>query len=84
MVVVPSAQGRGVGRAMMEEVTRRADADGLPCYLESSRDVPNVRIYERFGFRFAAELECDDAGDAIRLFCMVRQPGAGPPEPSAT
>ncbi|RYP31144.1 hypothetical protein DL767_005897 [Monosporascus sp. MG133] len=77
MVVVPGAQGRGIGRQMMRTVTDRADAEGVPCYLESSRDEPNVRIYGRFGFRFAAELECDDNGDAIRLFAMVREPGAG-------
>ncbi|RYP15218.1 hypothetical protein DL765_005857 [Monosporascus sp. GIB2] len=82
MVVVPGAQGRGIGRQMMRAVTDRADAEGRPCYLESSRDEPNVRIYGRFGFRFAAELECDDDGDAIRLFAMVREPGAGPqPQP---
>ncbi|KAI0180915.1 acyl-CoA N-acyltransferase [Hypoxylon sp. FL1284] len=78
MVVRPAAQHRGVGRLMMEEVTRRADAEGRRCYLESSRDVPNMRIYGRFGFRFAKELECDDDGTAIRLFAMVREPGAGP------
>ena len=78
MVVVPGAQGRGIGRQMMRAVTDRADAEGLPCYLESSRDEPNVRIYGRFGFRFAAELECDHNGDAIRLFAMVREPGATP------
>ncbi|KAI1816810.1 acyl-CoA N-acyltransferase [Poronia punctata] len=68
MVVVPKAQGRGVGRQMMEHVTNQADMENMPCYLESSRDVPNMQIYERFGFRFAKELECDDDGTAIKLF----------------
>lgn len=77
-VVVPRAQGRGIGRQLMDAVTSRADAEGVPCYLESSRAAPNMQIYERFGFAFAAELECRDddtaGGDAIELFAMVRQP----------
>lgn len=79
MVVRPEAQGKGIGRQLMTAVTDRADAEGgMPCYLESSRDVPNVQIYRRFGFRFATELECrdDDTGEAIKLFAMVRDPVA--------
>jgi GNAT superfamily N-acetyltransferase len=78
MVVIPKAQGRGVGRLMMETVTDQADAEDLNCYLESSRDVPNMQIYGRFGFKFAKELECDDDGTAIKLFAMVREPHAAP------
>ncbi|KAI1322815.1 acyl-CoA N-acyltransferase [Xylariaceae sp. FL0255] len=76
MVVVPKAQNRGVGRLMMTKVTDVADAKGMKCYLESSRDVPNMQIYGRFGFKFAKELDCDDegTGTAIKLFCMVREP----------
>lgn len=75
-VVLPKAQGTGIGRLLMEAVTDRADAEGMPCYLESSRAAPNIQIYERFGFEFATELECrdDETGDAIKLFSMVRQP----------
>ncbi len=68
MVVLPKAQARGIGRLMMEAVTDKADAEKMKCYLESSRDVPNMQIYERFGFKFAKELECDDDGTAIKLF----------------
>lgn len=75
-MVLPKAQGTGIGRLLMEAVTDRADAEGMPCYLESSRAAPNIQIYERFGFEFATELECrdDETGDAIKLFSMVRQP----------
>ncbi|KAK8100507.1 hypothetical protein PG999_010881 [Apiospora kogelbergensis] len=78
MVVVPEAQGKGVGRQLMKAVTGQADAEGMNCYLESSRDRPNMQIYGRFGFRFAKELECDDEGTAIKLFAMVREPNASP------
>ncbi|KAK1709506.1 acetyltransferase [Colletotrichum lupini] len=76
MVVLPSAQGKGVGAKMMKAVTDRADEEGVKCYLESSKDVPNVKIYGRWGFVFEREMICDDEGDAIRLFTMVREPGA--------
>ncbi|KAI8634970.1 acyl-CoA N-acyltransferase [Xylariaceae sp. FL1651] len=78
MVVVPKAQGQGIGRLMMRAVTDQADAENMNCYLESSRDVPNIQIYGRFGFKFAKELECDDDGTAIKLFAMVREPNTGP------
>ncbi|KAI8952066.1 acyl-CoA N-acyltransferase [Xylaria longipes] len=78
MVVVPKSQGRGLGRLMMEAVTDQADAENRKCYLESSRDLPNTLIYEKFGFQKARELECDDDGTAIKLFAMVREPNADP------
>ncbi|KAI1313691.1 acyl-CoA N-acyltransferase [Xylaria venustula] len=74
MVVIPEAQGRGIGRLLMEAVTDQADKENMNCYLESSRDVPNMEIYGRFGFKFAEELECDDGDTAIKLYTMVREP----------
>lgn len=78
MVVLPSAQGKGVGAAMMNAVTEKADAENIKCYLESSRDVPNVAIYGRWGFKFVKDMICDDDGDAIKLFSMIREPHAQP------
>jgi GNAT superfamily N-acetyltransferase len=80
MVVHPKAQGRGVGAKMMKEVTQEADAQGMKCYLESSRAVPNIAIYERLGFRFVKDMTCDDDGDSIKLFTMIREPNTGPPD----
>lgn len=79
MVVLPNAQGRGIGKLMMKAVTDQADTEGMRCYLESSRDIPNMQIYGRFGFRFTKELECNDDGTAIKLFAMVREPQTGRP-----
>ncbi|KAK1977020.1 acetyltransferase [Colletotrichum cereale] len=78
MVVLPESQGRGIGAAMMKAVTDRADAEGARCYLESSRDVPNTAIYGRWGFVVKKDMVCDDGGDVIRLFTMIREPGAAP------
>jgi GNAT superfamily N-acetyltransferase len=48
--VTPRRQRQGLGRALLTPVLRRADQEGLPCYLETF--VPdNVRFYEHCGFR---------------------------------
>ncbi|KAJ0269879.1 hypothetical protein COL940_012094 [Colletotrichum noveboracense] len=78
MVVLPEAQGKGVGAKMMKMVTDHADAEDMKCYLESSKDVPNMAIYGRWGFKFQKEMICDDDGDSIRLFTMIREPHAEP------
>ncbi|KAL4873682.1 hypothetical protein BDV12DRAFT_51573 [Aspergillus spectabilis] len=70
VAVRPEGQGKGVGRKLFEEVTRVADKEGRRCYLESSRNQPNVGIYERLGFEMRKVMECRDeegAGDV----CMV-------------
>lgn len=78
MVVLPGRQGKGIGAEMMRAVTRRADEEGMRCYLESSREVPNVAIYGRWGFRVRTRMVCDDDGEKIELFTMVREPHADP------
>ncbi len=74
MVVLPSAQGKGIGKALAREVTEMADKEGRQCYLESSRDIPNMKIYEAMGFHFVRQMDCDDNGDICKLYCMVREP----------
>ena len=74
MVVLPGEQGKGIGRALMEEITKLADSEGRKCYLESSRDVPNTKIYKSFGFHFVKKMECDDDGAICPLYCMIRNP----------
>jgi GNAT superfamily N-acetyltransferase len=74
VTVLPECQGMGIGRKLMEEVLALADRDGRKCYLESSRREPNVPIYERFGFKLVRDMVCDDDGDAIMLYCMMRDP----------
>lgn len=74
VTVLPEAQGRGIGKELFGVVIRRADEEGRECYLESSRAVPNMAIYEKMGFRLAKDMLCDDDGDAITLYCMKRMP----------
>jgi GNAT superfamily N-acetyltransferase len=51
--VVPAAQGRGLGSALIAPVLQRADRAGHPAYLESTSP-HNKALYERHGFRAAA------------------------------
>ncbi|EME47509.1 hypothetical protein DOTSEDRAFT_41907 [Dothistroma septosporum NZE10] len=74
VTVLPETQGKGIGKLLFKQVTDQADAEGRKCYLESSRAEPNMAIYERMGFQLAKEMTCDDEGDAIKLYCMMRGP----------
>lgn len=49
IAVAPQFQGMGLGSAIMEATLRRADASGVPAYLENSNP-KNTRLYERCGF----------------------------------
>ena len=51
----PEHQGKGIGGALMAPVLERCDAEGMPAYLESSKE-SNIGYYERFGFRVEREL----------------------------
>ncbi|TIA75228.1 hypothetical protein D6C83_00338 [Aureobasidium pullulans] len=74
VTVLPEAQGMGIGKELFGVVMRQADVEGRKCYLESSRAEPNMAIYRKMGFELAKEMKCDDQGDAITLYCMMRDP----------
>jgi GNAT superfamily N-acetyltransferase len=67
----PVAQGRGVGAALIRQITDRCDQSGLPAYLESSK-ADNVPYYERFGFRVTGETVLGNDGPTI--WFMWRDP----------
>ncbi len=66
--VDPSRQGSGIGTALIEHGHRIADERGLPCYLETFTE-PNVRYYERRGYRIVGEYT---VGDGVPVYGMVR------------
>lgn len=70
--VDPLLQGRGYATALVAPRLAQADAEGVMCYLESSK-AENVPIYERFGFKLVAiagawqgELSAEEAAGAAR------------------
>lgn len=51
----PSAQGRGLGSAVLAPVLEQCDRDGVCAYVESSKQ-RNLDFYARHGFRVTEEL----------------------------
>ncbi|MEP7287922.1 MAG: GNAT family N-acetyltransferase [Chloroflexota bacterium] len=52
--VDPRLQGQGIGVRLLEPILSRADAAGLPCYLETLNP-RTLRFYQRVGFHIAEE-----------------------------
>lgn len=67
----PSHQGRGLGSAVLEPVLERCDTEGLPAYLESSKEV-NLGFYGRHGFEVRDEVPVAPGGPP--LWTMWRDP----------
>jgi ribosomal protein S18 acetylase RimI-like enzyme len=67
----PARQGQGIGAALIEPILTQADADGLPCYLESV-NARNVPFYKRHGFEVV--VEGDLPGGGPRFWTMTRPP----------
>jgi ribosomal protein S18 acetylase RimI-like enzyme len=67
----PPAQGRGIGSAVLRPGLDVCDREGLPAYLESSKE-SNVGFYSRFGFRVTDEVQMPGGGPTVWL--MWRDP----------
>jgi len=68
-----SARGKGYARKLIEYVGKMADAEGRPCYLESSNDV-NPVIYGKLGFEMKKKIQLTRGKRPIELDIMVREP----------
>ncbi len=69
--VEPAAQGHGIGSRLLEPVLARADAEGVPCYLETETE-RNVAFYERAGFGVVEAKRTSVGG--LSVWVMVRKP----------
>ena len=68
--VDPKRQNKGVGRALLENLAKQADADHLPCYLETDTK-ENVKLYRKHGY----EVENEDVvalPEPLRMWTMKR------------
>jgi GNAT superfamily N-acetyltransferase len=66
----PDFQRKGVGSALLQPVLDRCDTDGIPAYLESSKEV-NVPYYRRHGFDVTEEVSVPGGPT---LWLMWREP----------
>jgi ribosomal protein S18 acetylase RimI-like enzyme len=71
--VDPSQQHAGIGTALIEQGVRRADAQALPCYLETHVE-SNVRYFQKHGFRLVEKAELLRGGP--HNWAMIRDPQA--------
>ncbi|MEI7034882.1 GNAT family N-acetyltransferase [Streptomyces pratensis] len=67
----PAARGQGHGAALLRSGLARADAAGLPVYLESSKP-DNLPVYEHFGFTVLGEAALPGGGPLV--WAMRRAP----------
>ena len=67
----PPRRGVGLASAAMQPVLARCDAEGIPAYLETTRD-RNVGFYERLGFAVAGCEQIPLGGPPLWL--MWREP----------
>ena len=66
----PSLPGRGVGTALVEPMSARADEIGVPTFLETQTE-SNLAYYQRFGFEFDDTFSVDASPP---LWQMQREP----------
>ncbi len=68
----PDRQGSGLGSAVLAPVLRRCDDEGIPAYLESSKEA-NVGFYERHGFAVTEVMHMGN-GSGPPMWLMWREP----------
>lgn len=69
--VIPEHKGAGFGSALISRVLRQCDQEGMPAYLENSKE-ENLPFYEGHGF--VVQQEVRFTRNAPRLWLMWREP----------
>lgn len=70
----PDKQGKGYGGIVMRHQLSQADAQGLPAYLESSKE-KNIPIYASFGFEVTREIRVKDGPVLYAMWRKARPHG---------
>jgi GNAT superfamily N-acetyltransferase len=60
LYIKPSAQGLGIGSAVLHQVFQEADASALPLRVGALRESASNRFYIRHGFQFVESSEFDN------------------------
>jgi ribosomal protein S18 acetylase RimI-like enzyme len=71
IAVDPDRQGQGIGTILMQPGLEHADAQQLPCYLET-HDEKNLPFYQKQGFDMVRSEQVP--GSELRFWCFVREP----------
>jgi ribosomal protein S18 acetylase RimI-like enzyme len=69
--VAPARRRRGIGAALLAPILARADAEQLPCCLDTSQP-DNRSFYEGLGFRVTADTV--DPASGVRFWTFQRDP----------
>lgn len=72
---MPAAQGKGIGSTLVTEITRRCDEDGVPAYLESSKE-SNIAFYARHGFELRGQIDLPGGPPVWPMWRDPRLPSA--------
>lgn len=64
-------RGQGIGTALITQVLRRCDAEGVPAYLENSKEA-NLAFYQGHGFEVQRKIQF--ARGAPPIWLMWREP----------
>jgi GNAT superfamily N-acetyltransferase len=75
--ISPEHQRAGYGSALMAPGLERADADGVPCYLETQREA-NIPFYRRFGFEVTDKVTTLDSPPLWLMWRPARAHGDSP------
>jgi GNAT superfamily N-acetyltransferase len=75
VAVEPGEQNLGRGASLLAPILARADAERLPCYLQTAQR-RTLRFFRRLGFEVVREGDISNGGP--HFWCMVRQPQTEP------
>ena len=71
LAVDPQYQGQGIGGQLLQPVLALADAESMPCYLETQTE-RNTRFYQRHGFQIMSQAVMP--GSDMTIYAMLRAP----------
>lgn len=72
--VEPEFCGKGHGRKLVAELTRRARTDDVPIYLETTHE-SNLAFYGRLGFRVVGEVIASEKEPKLKVWSLLWNPG---------